>query len=135
MHLLTTLPFARYSDIYSDGVEVPRGRRWLHTSGQVALLADGSVPRTFSEQCEQALINLLAVLAAAHMTAADIVKLTSYVVGKHDLEVLYAARRRLLPGSAPASTVIVVEALAESGFLVEIEAIAAADDQNQAQQT
>ena len=125
--LLTTLPFATYRDIYSDGIEAPPGLRWLHTAGQVALRADGSVPATFAEQCEQALANLTAVLDAAQMSPPDIVKLTCYVVGTQDLDVLYAARRAQLRGSAPAATVIVVQALAAPDFLVEIEAVAAAD--------
>ena len=128
VRFLTTQAFAGYSDIYSDGVETPPGRRWLHTAGQVAFRPDGSVPATFAEQCEQALDNLIVVLAAARMTPADIVKLTSYVVGAQDLDELYAARRRLLAGCAPASTVIVVEALAYPELLVEIEAVAAAND-------
>jgi 2-iminobutanoate/2-iminopropanoate deaminase len=126
VRFLTTPAFAEYGDIYSDGVETPAGRRWLHTAGQVALRADGSVPATFAEQCEQALSNLIVVLEAARMTPADIVKLTCYVVGAQDLEVLYAARRAQLAGSAPAATVIVVQALAAPELLVEIEAVAAA---------
>jgi enamine deaminase RidA (YjgF/YER057c/UK114 family) len=127
VRFLTTAAFAEYSDMYSDGVATPSGRRWLHTAGQVALRADGSVPDTFAEQCEQALRNLLVVLETAQMTPADLVKLTCYVVGAQDFDVLYAARRALLPGCAPAATVIVVQALAGPELLVEIEAIAAAE--------
>ena len=128
MRFLTTPAFAEYGDMYSDGVETPPGSRWLHTAGQVALRADGSVPATFAEQCEQALRNLIVVLEAARMTPADIVKLTCYVVGAQDPELLYAARRTLLEGSAPAATLIVVQALAAPELLVEIEAVAAASD-------
>jgi 2-iminobutanoate/2-iminopropanoate deaminase len=128
VRFLTTPAFAEYGDIYSDGVETSLGGRWLHTAGQVALRADGSVPATFAEQCEQALKNLIVVLEAARMTPTDIVKLTCYVVGAQDLDTLYAARRALLAGSAPAATVIVVQALAAPELLVEIEAVAAASD-------
>jgi 2-iminobutanoate/2-iminopropanoate deaminase len=126
--LQTTPAFAGYHDIYSDGVEAPSGMRWLHTAGQVALRADGSVPATFAEQCDQALMNLIAVLDAAHMSPPDIVKLTCYVVGAQDPEVLYAARRDRLSGSAPAATLIVVQGLATPELMVEIEAVAAADN-------
>jgi enamine deaminase RidA (YjgF/YER057c/UK114 family) len=126
--LRTTPAFAGYYDIYSDGVEAPSGLRWLHTAGQVALRADGSVPATFADQCEQALMNLIAVLDAAHMSPPDIVKLTCYVVGAQDIEVLYTARRTWLGGSAPAATVIVVQGLAAPQLMVEIEAVAATDD-------
>ncbi len=126
VRFLTTRAFAKYSDIYSDGVEAPPGARWLHTAGQVALRADGSVPPTFAAQCEQALVNLTAVLEAARMSPRDIVKLTCYVVGSQDFDVLYEARRMILAGSAPAATVVVIQALSAPELLVEIEAVAAA---------
>jgi 2-iminobutanoate/2-iminopropanoate deaminase len=122
---LTTPAWAGYSDIFSDGVEARPGLRWLHTAGQNPLLPDGSVPSGFADQCEQTLRNLIAVLGAARMAPSDIVKLTCYVVGEQDREVLYDARRRLLPGASPAATVVGVQSLGR-GMLVEIEAIAAA---------
>lgn len=124
----TTSAWAEYDDIFSDGVETPSGMRWLHTAGQMAYRADGSVPETFAAQCEQALKNVVAVLEAARMTSGDIVKLTCFVVGPQDLELLYSARRRLLPQTAPAATAIFVQALGRPEFLVEIEAVAAAID-------
>jgi hypothetical protein len=73
-------------------------------------------------------MNLIAVLDAAHMSPPDIVKLTCYVVGAQDVEVLYAARRAWLGAGAPAATLIVVQGLAAPELMVEIEAIASADD-------
>jgi enamine deaminase RidA (YjgF/YER057c/UK114 family) len=73
------------------------------------------------------LLNLVAVLEAAQMGPEDVVKLTCYFVGQQDREVFYEARRRLLPGVAPAGTMIGIASL-EPGFLLEIEAIAARRD-------
>jgi enamine deaminase RidA (YjgF/YER057c/UK114 family) len=122
---LTTPAWKGYADIFSDGVEVPPGARLLVTAGQNPIRADGSVPVGWAAQCEQALLNLVAVLEAGGMTPSDVVKLTCYVVGDQDRETLYDARRRLLPGAAPAATVIGIAALAP-GHLLEVEAIAAA---------
>ena len=80
----------------------------------------------FAEQCDQALVNLLAVLNAAAMGPENIVKLTCFVVGQQPLAALYDARRRRLPNVAPASTTLIVQGLAALEWLIEIEAIAAA---------
>lgn len=113
-------------DIYADGVEIALPARVLHASGQVGIWADGSASLDFGEQCEQALRNLLALLAAARMGPEHIAKLTCYVVGRQKLDAMYEARRRLLPGVAPASTTVIVQGLASPEWLVEIEAIASA---------
>ncbi|HET6157587.1 MAG TPA: RidA family protein [Dongiaceae bacterium] len=113
-------------DIYADGAEIAANQRVLHASGQVGIRPDGSTSPDFAEQCDQALMNLLAVLNAAAMGPENIVKLTCYVVGQRPLADLYEARRRRLPKVAPASTTIIVQGLAAPEWLVEIEAIAAA---------
>jgi len=111
-------------DIYADGVEIIGPARVLHASGQVGVRADGSTSPDFAEQCDQAVRNLLALLAAARMGPEHIAKLTCYVVGSQKLDALYDARRRLLPGVAPASTTVIIQGLASPEWLVEIEAIA-----------
>jgi 2-iminobutanoate/2-iminopropanoate deaminase len=118
--------FAAARDIYADGAEIARGQRVLHLSGQVGIRSDGTTSADFAEQCDQALVNLVAVLKAAAMTSENIVKLTCYVVGTQSLSALYDARRRHLPNVAPASTTLIVQGLAQPEWLIEIEAIAAA---------
>lgn len=118
--------FTAARDIYADGAEIARNQRVLHLSGQVGIRPDGTTSPDFAEQCDQALVNLLAVLKAAAMTPENIVKLTCFVVGQHPLAALYDARRRHLPNVAPASTTLIVQGLAAPEWLIEIEAIAAA---------
>jgi len=118
--------FTKARDIYADGAEIGGGRRVLHLSGQVGIRPDGTTSLDFAEQCDQALVNLRAVLNAAAMTPEHVAKLTCFVVGPQPLAALYDARRRHLPNVAPASTTLIVQGLAAPEWLIEIEAIAAA---------
>lgn len=121
----TNPAFMSDPDLYSDGAAIEGHPRVLHTSGQVGIRADGSTSPDFAEQCDQALTNLIAVLAAADMKPQNIVKLTCFVVGHRPLAPLYEARRRALPKVGPAATTIIVQGLAAPEWLIEIEAIAA----------
>ena len=118
--------FAAGRDIYADGAEIARSQRVLHLSGQVGIRPDGTTSPDFAEQCDEALVNLRAVLKAAAMGPEHVVKLTCFVVGQQPLAALYDARRRHLPNVAPASTTLIVQGLAAPEWLIEIEAIAAA---------
>ena len=59
---------------YSHGVEVQAGARMVFVSGQVGVRRDGTVAEDIGAQAAVAIENLTAVLAAADMTPADIVK-------------------------------------------------------------
>ena len=93
-------PFSRYS----QAVEAPPGLRWLYVSGQVGVRQDGTLEQGFTAQAEQAWDNLLAVLAAAGMGPADIVKATVYLTRGSDLAESRRIRDAKLQGAAPAST-------------------------------
>jgi enamine deaminase RidA (YjgF/YER057c/UK114 family) len=111
---------------YSHAMEVPPGARLLFVSGQVGADRNGESPAEFAAQCELAWANLAHVLAAAGMTREDLVKLTVYLVRESDLPSFRQVRDRFLQGRHPATTLVFVKALARPGWLVEIEAIAAA---------
>ena len=69
-------------------------------------------------------------LEGAGAQAADVVKLTTYVVGyKPELRPLLGEARSTVfgPGALPASTLVGVQALAEPGYLIEVEAFAVTD--------
>ena len=108
---------------------VTSGRRIVFVSGQVSQDADGKLvaPGDFAAQARQAYGNLRIALKAAGATPADVTKLTTYIVGyKPELRPLVAEARATLfrAGELPASTLVGVQALAEPGFLIEVEAIA-----------
>jgi enamine deaminase RidA (YjgF/YER057c/UK114 family) len=114
---------------YSHQVELRGPERLLIIAGQVGMRPDGSVPDDPIEQLDVALENVARNLRAAHMSAADIVKLTYFHVGQID-----PARRRQtivkhLGDHKPASTMLYVAGLFRPGILVEVEAWAARADQ------
>ncbi len=111
---------------YSHGVETPTGARTLHVSGQVGANLDGTTAPSDAAQCEQAWANVMNVLAAAGMGAGDIVKLNAYVTRTDLIPVYRSARDKALGNAAPpASTLVVVAALANPAWVVEIECVAA----------
>ncbi len=114
---------------YTHAVAVEGGRT-IFIAGQVAFDKDGNLvgKGDLRAQAGKALENLVAALAAAGATPADVVKMNTYVVNYKpaDLPIVREARARFFPGETPpASTLIGVQALAVEGLLIEIEAIAA----------
>jgi enamine deaminase RidA (YjgF/YER057c/UK114 family) len=109
---------------YSQGVVAPVAGRWLHVSGQVGLRPDGTVPASFEEQAQVAWENLVAVLAAAGMDAGDLVKITSFLVDPAHVPAFARVRSGFLGEARPASTLLIVQALARPEWLVEVEALA-----------
>ncbi|MEE8559870.1 MAG: RidA family protein [Alphaproteobacteria bacterium] len=111
---------------YSLGVEAPGAARWLHVSGQVGVAPDGAFADGPEAQMEAAWRNILAILDSAGMGPGDLVKINAYLTRAEDTGLYREVRNRMLAGAEPASTLIVISALAHPDWLVEIEAIAAA---------
>jgi len=65
---------------YSHAVEVPEGSRLLYVSGEVGVLADGTVPETIEMQAEACWQNIIAILADAGMGVEDLVKISTSVM-------------------------------------------------------
>ncbi len=110
--------------MYSHGVLAPNAGQWLSVSGQIGMRPDGSLGTGFAEQARIAWENLMAVLAAAQMDESHLVKLTSYLVDAADLKDLNPVRSVFLKDARPASTLVVVKALAKPEWLFEVEAVA-----------
>ncbi len=112
---------------YSNGI-VARGRL-VFVGGQIGWTgAQVFETRDFVEQAEQALRNILAVLAEAEGGPEHVVRLTWYVVDREaylaSQKQLGAAYRRVMGRHFPAMTMVQVTALAEAEALIEIEATA-----------
>ena len=96
----------------------------LYTSGQLGLVpATGELPEGVEAQAAQALDNLTAVLAAAGMTCADVVKTTVFLADIKDFAAINAIYATYFTGEAPARSCVQVAALPK-GALFEIEAVA-----------
>ena len=113
---------------YSQALEIPAGARLVYTAGQVGVAPDGTTAEGFAAQADQTWANVLALLAEGGMGVEDIVKITGYIVGHENFPAYAAARKKALGGVRPASTAIIVPALALTEWLVEIEAVAAKVD-------
>jgi 2-iminobutanoate/2-iminopropanoate deaminase len=109
---------------YTHGLEVPPRARLYFISGQIPVDSRGAVPPDFEGQCRAVWANILAVLADAGMSVADLVKVTTYLTSRDQAEANGRIRREVLGSLRPALTVVVVNTLA-SQWLLEIEAIAA----------
>jgi enamine deaminase RidA (YjgF/YER057c/UK114 family) len=111
--------------LYSHGIEVPPNARWMYVTGQVGIDREGRTAPTIEGQCALAFRNLLAVLASAGMGVEDIVRINAYLIDPRYIEPYRAARDPLLKAPLPASTVLVVNQLADPSFWVEIDCVAA----------
>ena len=111
---------------YSLGVEVPPGARTLYLAGQVGLDAKGKLAPTFEKQAEQAWKNIGQVLKSAGMGYRDIIKIHSFITDGRFLMANRAVREKFIKSDPPpASTLLVVQGLADPAMLVEIECVAA----------
>ena len=109
---------------YAHAVVSEAPGRILHTAGVVPTRADGTVPEALAAQAETVWANLLAILGEAGMGVADVVSVTTYVVVGNDLATVMAARDRALGGHLAASTLVLVPALAQPAWRMEIALVA-----------
>jgi enamine deaminase RidA (YjgF/YER057c/UK114 family) len=107
------------------------GATTIHVSGQVAMDASGANvgEGDLAAQADQVMRNLKVAVEAAGATLADIVKVTTFVVGyqPEHRAVITAARAPYFPDGFPASTLVGVQALAAPEWLIEVEAVAVVD--------
>jgi 2-iminobutanoate/2-iminopropanoate deaminase len=107
---------------YSQGIAVDG---FVFCSGQIGLdpasgeLVEGGV----EAQADRALRNLTAVLDAAGLAMADVVKTTLFLADINDFASVNAVYARHMPEPPPARSTFAVGALPK-GALVEVEAIA-----------
>jgi enamine deaminase RidA (YjgF/YER057c/UK114 family) len=104
------------------------GDRMVFVAGQVADDAHGNLVGSgdLATQARRAFANLGRCLAAAEARPEQVVRITIYVVGHRPeyLPDISAARIAVFGDHKPADTLLGVEALAEPGYLIEVEAIA-----------
>jgi len=99
----------------------------LFCSGQLGLdPATGELVEGVEAQAERSLRNLAAVLDAAGLAWADVVKTTIFLADIADFAAVNAVYGRFMPDPPPARSTVEVAALPKGG-LVEIEAIARRD--------
>ncbi len=111
---------------HAQAVESRSGLRLLHISGQLGLDSNGKLATSDLGQHEQVWDNIRHLLAAANMTFVDLVKVCAYVTDRSQITHYRNVRDRVLNGVEVASTAVVVAALGNPDWVVEIDAVAAA---------
>lgn len=116
-------PFAQYS----HGRQVAAGARWVRTSGQLGLAANGSVPDGAEAQALICFANIDAILAEAGMGRADVVHVSAYVTDRAHMAGYMVARDAWVADLPvlPTSTLMIVSGFTRPEFVVEVEVWAA----------
>ena len=123
--------------LYPEGLRRPptytpvvraTGGTTLYLSGQVPVDGEGNLvdPNEFAGQAKQVFENLRLALAGGGATFADLVRMTTYIVGfNEERRAAFSAARIAAMGDAVcASTLLGVATLAQPGFQIEVEGIA-----------
>lgn len=112
---------------FSQVAIVPAGTSLLFISGQVARDPQGHTVGhgSMTAQAEQVFANLGAILRHYGSDFSRAVKATIFVTDANLIGELMDVRSRHYGESAPASTLVVVDALGSPDWLLEIELIAA----------
>lgn len=119
-----------WSSLFSQVVVTEGSRlRIVAVSGQVGVDAQQRIcgNGSLEAQLDGAFRNLEVALSAANCSAADLVKITIYVVGytpEKAMPIQEAVRRHLGDPPLPACSLVGVQALARPEFQVEVEAFA-----------
>ncbi|MCR6524176.1 RidA family protein [Lysinibacillus capsici] len=107
---------------YVHQIEVTGPQRWLTLSGQIGMIADGSIPEDAIAQLKIALENIKRNLDSADMEVQDITKLVFYLVGDMDAIQRKEIISDFLGEHLPCTTLMYVVALATPALKVEIDA-------------
>lgn len=105
---------------YSQAV---KAAGFLFVSGQIPANAQGEIPQGIVAQTEQALNNVLGLLAGAFLGPQDVVKVTVYMTDLGQFSAMNEVYARFFKTPYPARATIGVAALPK-GALIEIDAIA-----------
>ena len=108
---------------YSHGIIVEAGRT-LYVAGQTSRDREGKVvcQGDAAGQARQVLENMKKVVEGAGGRMEDVAK-TFYITDIKHREAVGKVRQEFFKGDPPANTLLVVSAVADPAFLMEIEAI------------
>ena len=109
---------------YSHGIIVEAGKT-LYVAGQTSRDAQANVvcKGDAAGQTRQLLENMKKVIEGAGGRMEDVAKTTVFITDIKYREAVGRVRQEFFKGDPPANTLLVISALADPAFLVEIEAI------------
>jgi len=116
--------FVPAGNSYSHGIIVEAGRT-LYVAGQTSRDRQGNIvcKGDAAGQTRQALENMKKVIEGAGGRMEDVAKTTVFITDIKHREAVGRVRKEFFRGDPPANTLLVISALADPAFLVEIEAI------------
>ena len=105
---------------------VAKAGNTVYIAGQIALDAEGNLvgKGDIEAQTHRVYANLQAILKELGGSLDDIVKMTTYLTDRSQLEAFRRVRNRFFSEPFPPNTLLFVSGLAQPDYLVEIEAIA-----------
>lgn len=99
----------------------------LYASGQLGIIPEtGEFAEGITAQTEQVFRNIRAILEAAGLSMANVVKTTCFLADMSDFAAMNEVYSRQFEGAFPARSAVAVRTLPKNG-LVEIEILAIAD--------
>ena len=130
-----TLDTINPDDLYKPSsythVIVATGGRLVFIAGQAANDAQGNLvaPGDLAAQARQAFANVGRALAAVRARPNQVARITIFVVHHRPeyLPVIEAARVEVFGDHKPTDTLVGIDALAQPGYLIEVDAIAVVD--------
>ncbi|HVB80505.1 MAG TPA: RidA family protein [Candidatus Binataceae bacterium] len=114
---------------WDDRLPLAQGKQignTIYVSGQIAYDSNGKLvgEGDMKAQTRQVFDNIKSVLESAGSGLKDIVKINTYITDGSKFMDMLAVRSEIFGNDPPASTAVVVAALAFPALLIEVEAIA-----------
>jgi 2-iminobutanoate/2-iminopropanoate deaminase len=114
---------------WDDRLPLAQGKQvgnTIYVSGQIAYDSTGHLvgEGDMKAQTRQVFDNIKSILESAGSGLKDIVKINTYITDGSKFMDMLATRSEIFGNDPPASTAVVVAALAFPGLLIEVEAIA-----------
>jgi len=110
---------------YSHGGLVEAGSDILFLAGQVGADIEGNISPGFEGQIRQTYQNIETILNEVGMDLTNIVKATTYLTNRANLDPMRQFRKEILGEHKPAHTLLIVSGLAYEEFLIEVDCVAA----------
>lgn len=105
-------------------VREPSGT-WIYVSGQFGTDESGAVvPGGLAAEAKAALENVLKAVREAGGTAADVVKITAYLMSLEEYPRYNEVRKEVFAAELPTSTAVAVAGLILTAASIEIDAVA-----------
>ncbi len=118
---ISTLPIP-----YKHGALVEAGSNILYMSGQVGrTLPHGDILPDFEGQVRQTYVNIANVLGEVGMDFSNIIKMTTYITDRANLEDMRRIRAEIFDGHKPAHTLVIAAGLASEEYMIEVDVTAA----------